>query len=174
MKALDVKLLQEFLRQAGDKLKGEWLLVGGTLLPAVGLNVRSTVDIDLVGLGTQEDAQSLAVMELTDGLGLSIETINQAAAFFVKKVGHKKSDLLPLHKGRNAEIFRPSVLLYWKLKLARLSEADVMDCLHYFNFCKGNGDIVDLTELRELLTRAEKSAGSAVDRRERIAQLRCF
>ncbi len=174
MKALDVKLLQEFLKRAGDKLKGEWLLVGGTLLPAVGLNIRTTVDIDLVSLGAQENAQSLEVMELAEDLGLSIETINPAAALFVKRVGYTTSDLLPLKKGTRAVIFRPSVMLYWKLKLARLSETDVMDCLHYFHYCKGVGDAVDLSELRDLLARAEKSAGSSVERRKRILKLGDF
>ena len=48
---LNSTLLTEFLKRAGERLYGEWLLVGGTLLPAVGIDVRATVDIDLLGLG---------------------------------------------------------------------------------------------------------------------------
>lgn len=48
MKSLDTKLLKEFLKRAGERLHGDWLLVGGTLLPAVGIDSRSTTDIDLV------------------------------------------------------------------------------------------------------------------------------
>lgn len=115
---LNTQLLKKFLKLAGDSLKGDWLLVGGTLLPAVGLDIRSTVDIDLVGLGEREAAQSLELMELAEKLGLGVETINQAAAFFVHKAGYKKADLLTLYKGKSATIYRPSILLYWRLKLS--------------------------------------------------------
>src|ERR1039457_2214833 len=117
MKKLDSKLMKKFLVKAGDLLKGDWLLVGGTLLPAVGLDVRATVDIDIVSLnangkkGPIED-QTLGLMEIAENLDLGVESINQAAAYFLKKCGYKKEDLISLHKGKKAHIYRPSVQLY--------------------------------------------------------------
>ena len=79
MNSLDSKLLKQFLTLATQQLRGRWLLVGGTLLPAVGIDTRSTVDIDLVGLGDKEKLQNLELMKIAEQLGLSVESINQAA-----------------------------------------------------------------------------------------------
>lgn len=158
---LDSKLLKEFLKMAGSKLEGNWLLVGGTLLPAVGLQVRTTVDIDFVGLGKKESAQSLELMELAESLGLSVETINQAAKYFVEKVGYEKEDLIPLVSGKKATIFRPSISLYWKLKVGRLSETDLIDCQHYLGYCRGQNDKIDEGNLLKILNNAEKITSSS-------------
>lgn len=152
MKNLDLELLQDFLKLASKDLQGEWLLVGGTLLPAVGLMIRSTVDIDLIGLGEREAAQSLELMTIAEKLGLSVETINQAAAFFLSKLSYTKKDLIVLREGKTAKIYRPSLLLYWKLKLPRLTESDLLDCQHYFNYCMGQGDRMDRGEIEKLLS----------------------
>lgn len=172
MKNLDSTLLKKFLKLAGDSLQGNWLLVGGTLLPAVGIQVRSTIDIDLVGLSEKESKQGLELMELADKLGLGVEVINQAAAFFLHKAGFKDTDLIPLQKGKSATIFRPSVMLYWKLKLARLTESDALDCQHYLSYCRGQKDKVDIKLLKNLL----KSQGTdahpiSEDKEKRIRDL---
>ncbi len=167
---LDSALLTKLLRRAADQLKGEWLLVGGTLLPAVGINVRSTVDVDLIGLTTAESAQQLELMELAGSLGLPVDTINQTAAFFLKKVGYTKIDLIVLHQGSTATIFRPSLALYWRLKCGRLSETDAEDCRHYMKFCLDAGDPVSLDDLGEILRRSLIEAASA-DKKNRLRQL---
>ncbi len=170
MKSLDAKLLQKFLKRAGERLKGKWLLVGGTLLPAVGIDVRPTVDIDLVGLTEKESAQALELMEISESLGLSVESINQAAAFFVKKAQPRPRDLIPLHEGKSAVIYRPSVELFWKLKLARFSETDFLDCQHYLHFCRRQGDKIDLRALQKLVQLHLKDAGKE-GRSSRLQQL---
>lgn len=151
MKILNPTLMREFLSAAGEELKGQWVLLGGTLLPALGIQLRSTVDIDLVGLTDKEMAQSLETMRLADRLGLEVQVINQAAAFFLRQIAYAKTDLIPLHKGKNATIFRPSVRLYWKLKVARLSEADVSDCVHYLRFCQQAKDSLSRSDLLKIL-----------------------
>lgn len=156
--ALNNKILRKFLKLAGDRLRGEWLLVGGTLLPAVGLDVRATVDIDLVSLKNADNAENLKLMEVAESLGLPVETVNQAAAFFLQKVGYQKADLLPLHKGRSATIFRPSVRLYWALKVGRLSESDLVDCQHYYQYCRGQGDRISRAALETVMASALKTA----------------
>ena len=157
---LNKKVLSQFLDRAVETLKGEWLLVGGTLLPAVGLDVRATVDIDLVGLSAKESAQSLELMKLVEELKLPVESVNQAAAFFVHRAGYTKSDLLPLRQSRKCVIYRPSVLLYWKLKLARMTETDAIDCQHYLNYCIGQGDVINRREMNKALRLAAQTAAS--------------
>ena len=167
---LDSALFTKLLRKAADKLKGEWLLVGGTLLPAVGINVRSTVDIDLIGLTPAESNQQLELMQLAESLGLPVDSINQTAAFFLKKVGYTRGDLLVLHKGSGATIFRPSLALYWRLKCGRLSETDVEDCRHYMKFCVEAGDPVSQAGLKEFLRQLLSEAVSA-DKKNRLLHL---
>ena len=160
MKNLDSALLKKFLLVAGEKLSGQWILVGGTLLPAVGVDARATVDIDLIGLGPAESAQTLELMTIAESLSLPVDTINQAAAFFLNKVGYREADLLLLHEGSNAKIFRPSIALYIKLKSARMTESDFIDCKNYFSFCEKNGDLVDKKIIATTIARALKKAAS--------------
>jgi len=171
VKNLDSKLLNKFLGHCGDSLEGDWLLLGGTLLPAVGLNIRSTVDIDIVHLESKESKnQTLALMDIAEKLGLGVESVNQAAAYFLEKCGYKKEDLILFHKGRKARIFRPSVALYWKLKVNRMTESDLTDCLHYYNYCLGQKDKIQTSQLKMIL---ESTAGQemALQKRDRIKVL---
>jgi hypothetical protein len=172
---LDTQTLKRFLDLAVKRLNGEWLLVGGTLLPAVGISHRSTVDIDFVGLTKAETSQNLELMELAEAMGLPVEAVNPAASFFVHKLGYNSRELLPLRESKSCRIYRPSCELYWKLKLARLTESDYQDCKQYYWYCTNNGDAVDVKKLKslistELATRKAKSTGA--DRRVRLKGLR--
>lgn len=164
MKALDSQLLSKFLQKVVTELRGEWLLVGGALLPAVGLNIRATVDIDIVGLGPAEANQSLELMKISESLGLAVESVNQAAAYFVNKIGYTKKDLLILRQGKYATIYRPSVILYWRLKVLRMTEADTLDCQHYLNYCVAQEDRVDLASLKIVLNSALKNTNETEKR----------
>jgi hypothetical protein len=156
---LNSKTLQLFLKNAVRELKGEWVLLGGTLLPALGIDIRSTVDIDLVGLSKKEAAQNLELMRLASAMGLSIESINQAAAFFLKNVDYTARDLKVLKKSKSAVIYRPSFALYLKLKTARLSPTDLLDCEAYFHYCK-RADKLDIHEIAAILKRTLESEKS--------------
>lgn len=160
MKSLDVKLLKKFLTLAGNKLSGEWLLLGGTLLPACGVKSRPTVDIDIVAVNEAEASEVVKVMEICEELDLPVTTVNQAANFFLEKTKYKRSDLIRLHKGKSAEILRPTVELYWKLKVLRLTEADYSDCLNYYDFCIKTGDKINKRGLRSIAEKAIKSSNS--------------
>lgn len=129
MKAIDRALLERLMQMAGDRLKGRWVLLGGTLLPLLGIEYRVTTDIDLVGLGTSEQGQTLALMTIAEELGLPVEAINQAAGYFLSRQEPFEDHLLLLKKGRTAEIFRPDLYLFLMLKAGRLSESDLSDCL---------------------------------------------
>lgn len=129
MKAIDAALLERFLRLAGDRLRGRWVLLGGTLLPALGIEYRVTSDIDLVGIDLPDQSQTLELMKIAEELGLPIEAINQAAAFFLEKHQPYDSHLRLLRKGSSAEIYRPDPYLFVSLKAGRLTETDLEDCL---------------------------------------------
>lgn len=170
MTVIDTSIMKKFLQQASNKLSGKWLLVGGTLLPAVGIDVRPTVDIDLVGLGDKERSQTLELMDMAASFGLAVEVINQAASYFVEKLKPQSKDMISLLKGKTAEIFRPSAELYLRLKAPRLNESDLLDCQHYLQYCKGQQDKMSfdqlITDIQKLL-RSENSK----DKQERLKTL---
>jgi hypothetical protein len=131
---LDRKVLKKFLKLAGDRLQGDWVLIGGTVLIALEAEHRSTVDIDIVGLGNPTQEDTLRLMEIAEELRLPVESINQAGAFFLKKIDGFKKHLVPLHEGKTASIHRPDAVLYFRLKLARLTESDLADCIAFLRF----------------------------------------
>jgi hypothetical protein len=175
MTSLDSKVLKRFLDLASQRLTGDWLLVGGTLLPAVGIQVRNTIDIDLVEISGSNVKNSnqhmIDLMDIAASLGLPVDTINQAAAYFVKKAGYKNNDLIVLKKGKRATIHRPSVELYWRLKIKRLTEADASDCQHYLAFCSGQGDRINIKVLRDVVDQ-ELRSGVTPEKRSRLESLR--
>lgn len=171
MKELNPELLEKLLKLASDRLTGEWLLIGGTLLPALGIEIRATVDVDLIGLTEKESSQTLALMEIAESLGLSIETINQAAAFFLQQISYKKTDLIKLLSGKKCTVYRPSVWLYWSLKLKRLSSTDLLDCTYYFQYCKVHNDKIDLHRLQDIVDEALHKKNSE-EKRERLKKLK--
>ncbi|MBU6376642.1 MAG: hypothetical protein KGQ59_11640, partial [Bdellovibrionales bacterium] len=171
MTPLDSKLLQKLLDAAAETLDGEWLLLGGTLLPALGVDTRPTVDVDLVSLEKSSNEQSLKLMALAESLHLPVETINQAAAYFLEKAGYTRGDLIVLKKGRRATLYRPSVTLFWKLKISRLSESDLSDCLHYLKFSRNRGELVEVAVLNGLVEKALQERPTA-DRAARLTELK--
>lgn len=171
MTTLDSKLLQKLLESAAETLDGEWVLLGGTLLPALGLDTRPTVDVDLVSLEKNSNEKSFQLMQLAESLGLPVETINQAAAYFLEKTGYTRVDLILLKKGSRATIYRPTLTLFWKLKIGRLSESDLSDCLHYLKFSKEHGETVDPPTLGALIDQALRDRPTA-DRAARLTELR--
>jgi len=136
MSKMDGPLLNRFLMKAGDKLAGDWVLLGGSLMPLLGEYIRATHDIDLAGFGPKEQAQTLKLLELAEDLRLPIEAINQAAAFFLHKIPKWKEDLILIHKGAKASIYRPNATLYVCLKLSRFSESDLEDCFAMIRVAK--------------------------------------
>ena len=56
-------------------------------------------------------------MKLSDELGLPVEAINQAAAYFVEKTGDYHKHMVTLHRGEHAVIYRQDLYLFLKLKI---------------------------------------------------------
>ncbi len=139
-------LLQKFLLLAGDRLDGDWILIGGTILPILNIDYRVTMDIDLIGKTEKQQSQNIELMDIAIQLGLPVETINQAGSYFLSKIENFENNLIEIYKGKGATIFRPDLFLFLKLKLARLNETDQMDCIEYIKYSKKNDQIDHLLE----------------------------
>ncbi|MBN1115308.1 MAG: hypothetical protein JXA66_08200 [Oligoflexia bacterium] len=141
--ALDLKTLKKFIELAGKELEGEWVIIGGTVLPLMGIDTRSTVDIDIISLDENQINQNLKLMTIAEKLGLPIETINQAGAFFLFKIKEFRKHLIVLHKTANATVYRPDLELFIKLKIGRLSDADLTDCEEYIKYSKKHNEQIN-------------------------------
>jgi hypothetical protein len=174
MKQLNQKLLQQFFLLAGDQLKGDFILIGGTVLPALGVDHRSTTDIDFIGKTAAERAQSLQLMEIAEQLDLAIEAVNQAGALFLSKIPGFEKHLVLLHQGKSARIYRPDATLFLLLKIPRMTESDLEDCLEWLNWCKKNRERPNERSIIIAIQREIKNAESQAKIRRLRALLAKF
>lgn len=141
---------QKFVNSVADEITGDWLIIGGSLLAILGAHQRVTADIDICPIGNMNNDLQLELMNLAIKCGLSIEAINPAADFFVKKIPNWKSSIVLFKKGQKGAIYRPSLELYFKLKLARCSESDLEDCLSFLSWYKKNNLAFDKLRIKTL------------------------
>lgn len=126
--AFDRERIEALLALAGEQLEGEWLLAGGAAAAAWFAPGRTTEDVDIVGIGNT-NAQRLALMELAERAAIPIEALNSTVDYFVRRVVDWREQLVVLHRGRRATIYRPNATLFVLLKIRRLSDVDLEDCL---------------------------------------------
>jgi hypothetical protein len=168
VKPVDSKLVSAFLDRVSEHLAGDWVVIGGAVLPLVGIEHRVTWDIDLAG---PEDApQTLEVLELASDLGLPVEAVNQAGAFFLRRIEGWRDHLVPVRKTARASVSRPDATLYVRLKLSRLSEADLADCVAYVGYARAHGEPLDAPALRKAIRKEIRVAPSS-PRRSRLRAL---
>ena len=160
MTPIDHFLLRKFIQQAGDTLTGDWVLIGATLLPLLGISQRTTTDIDLIGMTPDQNQQTLDLMMIAEQLGMPIESINQAAAYFLFKIPNFKDHLVLLHRGKTSTLYRPDLYLFLALKINRLSETDLDDCLKFIVFTKAEKKSMGQDSIKKLLTDAIRNAES--------------
>lgn len=166
MKPISSALMKRFVIAAGDRLRGDWVIIGGAVLPLSGIDVRVTVDIDIAGPTSSTQAEMLTLMEIGESLGLPVEAINQAGAFFLQKIPNWEKSLVEIYRGTSATIFRPNVNLFIRLKIGRLSESDLNDCIAFLKFARTKQETVDQASLTSNIKKAIKTA--AGDRLERL------
>lgn len=168
MNQFDSKLLKNFLKLAGETLSGNWVLLGGTVLPALGVEHRTTTDIDFVGLSEKEKLQQIRVMQIAEDLGLAVESINAAASYFFSKAKPQKEDLVCLHQGKSATIFRPSATFYILLKLQRFSESDQLDCVEMLKYALSQNEKVDKIRVKNAVLQELKKQELKPERKKRL------
>jgi len=131
MKSLDKKTIVEFLRLASERLKGEWLWMGGTLLSIVGAKARPTQDIDIVPCNSKSNSQTIALLEIAQALKLPVESINSAGSLFLSKIPERAEHFEVILKNEKVTIYRPDAYLFIRLKMSRLSDSDLSDICAY-------------------------------------------
>ena len=120
--------LEELLATLAERLDGDWLLLGGALVALWLEPRRVTEDIDLVSLAGLPE-QRFQLMELAAAAGLSIEAVNSAADYFVRRVPGWQQEIEIFRTGPRARIYRPTPTLFLLVKIGRLSDQDLVDCL---------------------------------------------
>jgi hypothetical protein len=170
VRPLDRPTLRKFIEEAADALTGDWIIIGGTVLPLLGAGDRVTLDIDFIPVGDASQSDLLQLMEIAEGLQLPIETVNQAGAYFLQKISDYREHLVLLHEGAKARVFRPDPTLYISLKTPRLSETDLEDCLSFLEFARRSGESWDRARLSRSIQSEIRQAESA-GRRERLGKL---
>jgi len=160
MTTLNKKTLSAFVRLAANRLQGDWIIMGGSVLPLLGVEHRTTVDIDIAGPSQATMEQTLTLMELANELGLPIETINQAGAFFLQRIEDFNQQLILLRQGKTATIYRPNATLYILLKLPRFSESDLEDCLKFLEYADKQGETVDNSRLDKAISQTRRKGVS--------------
>jgi hypothetical protein len=125
---LDQERISRLLDQLGERLVGQWLLVGGALVSVWVEPRRVTEDIDLIGLTGAPD-ERLALMDAVFSLGLPVEAVNSAADFFVHRIPGWRDEIEVLRQYTNCVFYRPTSTLFILLKMGRLSEQDLLDCI---------------------------------------------
>jgi len=167
---LDAKTLARFVALAGDRLQGEWVVIGGCVLPLLGVEHRITVDIDIAGPDDTDMGRMLVLMEIAEELGLPVETINQAGSHFLRQIEDWPEHLVEIHRGKTATLHVPDATLFLLLKLRRLSEADLLDCLEMLGLARRRQGVVDAERVRTVARETLKTA-RAPGRRARIKKL---
>jgi hypothetical protein len=164
----DRSRIQSLIELAGDRLTGEWLLIGGAAAAAWFAPVRTTEDIDLIGLGGSQ-AERLALMELAESAAIPIEAVNTAADFYLRRIDGWRDQLVPLHRGANATVYRPSATLFILLKIHRLSAVDLDDCLALLDHCEQSVERIDRPRIHARLdTLPHTEDASLLERRARL------
>lgn len=166
---INSKTMKLFLKKAVSKLKGNWIIIGGTVLPLSGIDYRVTVDIDIVNLNfEQSNNDNIKLMEIAEELKLPIESINQAGAFFLSKFNDVDNHLVLLKESKNCKIYRPDVYLYVKLKIERLTMTDLEDCIHFIRVHKNEYE-THKKKISKIINNKLKSA--TYELRERLNKL---
>jgi hypothetical protein len=125
---LDQRRIRELVELAGEQLEGDWVLVGGALAALWFTPGRVTEDVDIVSVVDRPDRR-YALLDFAIAAGLSAEVVNSAADFFLRRIAGWEDHLEVLHIGSRARILRPTPTLFLMLKVGRMSEADLDDCL---------------------------------------------
>lgn len=170
MSGVDVDVLARFVSLAGERLKGDWVVIGGCVLPLLGVRYRVTADIDIAGPDGAGMDQVLVLMEIAEEVGLSVAAINQAGAHFLRRVEGWAEHLLPILRGTTATIHVPDATLYLLLKLGRLTETDLLDCERMLELTRHSQSPFQPERVRGTIRKALQ-AGPPAERKKRLERL---
>ncbi len=162
--ALDRDHIKLLLRRAADTLSGDWILIGGALAAVWFASDRTTEDIDLIPLG-EDGGRRHELMGFALSQGLPVEAVNSAADFFLRRIEGFEKELQLWHAGARARIFRPSPTLFLLLKIGRMGEADLADCLGVLAQSRQTGSTIDIPRVLLVLDGLDAGSSGALERR---------
>jgi hypothetical protein len=166
--ALTRSRIEQFVRAVGDRLDGEWLLVGGGAAALWFLPTRVTEDIDLFGLGAT-NRERADLLDLAASEAMPLEIVNTTADYFVRRIEGWRDQLEVLHRGARSTIYRPNATLFLLLKAARLTETDLQDCVALLAFAPSEIDRARVRRAMEALPPSSDEALAA--RRQHLVNL---
>ena len=170
MNAISKELLDQFFELASEKLSGEWILLGGSVLPYLGRPIRATVDIDLATRSLRAGERQLELMEIVESMSLPIEVVNTSAEFFVRKIQGCEHNLVHLYSKGDFRVSRPNVNLFIQLKLPRLSESDLEDTLEFLKFAGEIDERIDVDLLKRLISNELQKGDHRISRMNRLLE----
>lgn len=147
MSGFERDTIQRFLELAGERLSGDWVIIGGCVPHLLGIGTRTTVDIDIAGPDEAGMGQAVILMEVAEALGLPVESVNPSGAFFLHNIPGWDKDLVEIHRGGTATFYVPNTTLFLLLKIKRLSEADLDDCLQVLQHTRAHAPPLDTAPL---------------------------
>jgi predicted nucleotidyltransferase len=147
---LDRDRIDAVVQAVADRLVGDWLLIGGALVSLWLEPRRVTEDVDLVGIA-HTGADRLALLGLATELGLPVEALNSAADFFVYRIADWSEQIELFRQGHAGRIYRPSPTLLLLLKIGRLSDQDLGDCLALLKHVAANRLPIDRDRVKSAL-----------------------
>lgn len=168
MNGITEELLQKFLKKISKGVQGDWVILGGAVLPLLGLSHRVTVDIDLARVKSGTNQDQLELMKMAESIGLPVEAVNTAAEYFLKKIDAFEDSLVLVQSSKGFKLYRPNINLFIQLKLSRLSPTDLEDCLVVL---KHRDELGDLLEAKRLIQIVAKEIKKHDHRVERLQQL---
>lgn len=161
------EILKRLVEKSLKYLTGDWVIIGGTVLPLVNADYRTTLDIDMIPLHDNSNESMLALMELASSLGLPVEAVNSAGLFFLKKISAWESRLEVHAESKKCRILRPNFDLYLELKIARFSESDESDIYAYLKWHRKSKTPYDQSASLKIIKRELKKVQSP-DRKQRL------
>ncbi len=171
MTRIDGATLRRFAQLVGERLTGDWVVLGGSALTLIGIGDRVTLDIDVASARASGQDDTIVLLEIALALGLPVEAVNQAAAFFLRDIPDWRADLTAIHKGPSATVHVPGPTLYVLTKIGRLSSSDLADCTTMLRHARAERIPVDTERLRAAIDRAFDAEPSP-PRAERLRALR--
>ena len=83
----------------------------------------------------------------------------------------KKRDLVVLREGRGATIYRPNGTLFLLLKIARMNESDLLDCLQWMKWARESRETLDHARLLREIS-SQLRASTSDERNARLERLK--
>jgi hypothetical protein len=159
---INFHVLKKFQDLALKSLTGEWVIIGGAVMHLLNIDERTTLDIDLARRSGDLD-ETVKLMKISEKLGFSPYAINQAGSFFLRQIPEWEKKLILCAESKSCRLYRPNGTLYLQLKMARMSESDLTDCLHMVKYCREHKETLDIALLKREIKKALVKASTELE-----------